>query len=78
VRVRVGRRAGWVPARHLEETAAGRAVVREAYDTTELAIDRGDELEVLERDDESGWLWVRDRDGAEGWVPIRAVSPLTP
>jgi hypothetical protein len=76
VLVRSGRGTGWVPSRHLEKRADGRAVVLVGYDTTELAIDPGDELEVLERDDESGWHMCRASDGAAGWVPTRAVRPL--
>ncbi|HSL97506.1 MAG TPA: alpha-amylase family glycosyl hydrolase [Candidatus Deferrimicrobiaceae bacterium] len=73
VMVRFGRAVGWVPSRHLEERRGKQAVVRHGYDTTELAVDPGDELEVVERDDESGWLWCRSRDGRGGWVPIRSV-----
>jgi len=31
-------------------------------------------LEVVDRDDESGWLWCRSADGREGWVPSRSVE----
>lgn len=63
---------GWIPARHLHVNGdVGVAV--EAYDTTELAASAGETLEVLRRDDESGWLWCRDRSGQEGWVPVSAL-----
>jgi glycosidase len=75
VMVRFGRGTGWVPARHLEERADGRAVVLVGYDTTELAVDPGDELEVVERDDASGWLRCRASDGAEGSIPASVVVP---
>jgi hypothetical protein len=74
VKVRFGRGSGWVPSRHLEDQGGGRAIARTVYDTTELSVDPGDDLEVLERDDESGWLWCRDSDGKEGWVPSKAVT----
>jgi GNAT superfamily N-acetyltransferase len=64
---------GWVPARHLAidgETA----VVVTAYDTTELPTTSGERLDVVARDDLSGWLWCRGGDGREGWVPDRTVS----
>jgi len=64
---------GWVPDRHLRALGDGRAVVERAYDTTELAADPGDDLEVVERDDESGWLRCRDARGAEGWIPVAAA-----
>ena len=66
--------SGWVPARHLSSDA-GAARVLAAYDTTELPTRAGEQLEVLERDDESGWLWCRASDGREGWVPVKTVEP---
>ncbi|MDJ0924319.1 MAG: SH3 domain-containing protein [Acidimicrobiia bacterium] len=41
------------------------------YDTTELPVVAGQEVAVLERDDESGWWWCRTvtGDAVEGWVP---------
>jgi hypothetical protein len=68
--------SGWVPSRHLSADA-GRAVVQTPYDTTELATRSGEILEVIDRDDESGWLWCRSTDGREGWVPSRSVEATT-
>lgn len=65
---------GWVPARHLS-AASGAAVVELAYDTTELAVAPGQEVTVVERDDESGWWWCRADGGAEGWVPVAVFEP---
>jgi hypothetical protein len=67
------RGAGWVPSRYLSGES-GSARVTVAYDTTELAAEVGDVLEVVEPDDESGWLWCRDAAGYEGWVPSRSVA----
>ena len=47
--------SGSVPERHLDQQAAS-AVVTEAYDTTELPTEEGQELEVLREDLASGWL----------------------
>ena len=69
--------SGWVPARHLS-AAAGQAVVQEAYDTTELAIRPGEELEVLVEDQLGGWVWCRSISGAEGWVPAQSVETAEP
>lgn len=66
--------SGWVPARHLSATG-GPATVTTPYGTAELPTDKGDVLEVLEEDAESGWLWCRGARGREGWVPIRTVAP---
>lgn len=64
---------GWVPARHLD-VGDSDGVVVDGYDTTELATSVGEVLSVLERDDESGWLWCRNQDGREGWVPASTVE----
>ena len=69
--------SGWVPSRYLS-TGAGRAVVETPYDTTELATRSGDILEVIDRDDESGWLWCRSSDGRAGWVPSRSIEAIDP
>lgn len=71
--VTAARGSGWVPSRHLSADA-GQAVVQTAYDTTELATRSGEILELVARDDESGWLWCRSADGREGWVPSRTVE----
>jgi len=67
--------AGWVPARHLSQ-ASGPAVVREAYDTTELPTDIGEHLLVKREDLDSGWLWCRSSNGREGWVPVETVEDV--
>ncbi|HEX6285846.1 MAG TPA: SH3 domain-containing protein [Acidimicrobiia bacterium] len=65
---------GWVPSRHLSADA-GTAVVVTPYDTTELSLEAGEVVDVLDRDDESGWWWCRRGDGAQGWVPVSALEP---
>jgi hypothetical protein len=65
--------SGWVPARHLSQPS-GRAVVRTAYDTTELATQVGEVLDVVVEDLVSGWLWCRSSIAREGWVPIKTVE----
>jgi len=64
---------GWVPERFLTEDRPD-AVVRVRYDTTELPADPGDRFTVVQRDDESGWWWCRDRSGAEGWLPAMVLE----
>jgi SH3 domain len=70
-----GRGSGWVPERHLDR-AGSTAVVKAAYDTTELPTREGEELEVIGEDPLSGWMWCRAKNGREGWVPERTLSPL--
>ena len=69
--------AGWVPDRHLD-TSSDPAVVITAYDTTELATTGGEELTLIQRDDPSGWAWVRNAVGQEGWVPLRTIELVPP
>ncbi|WP_221584873.1 SH3 domain-containing protein [Microbacterium sp. G2-8] len=64
---------GWVPERILDG-ARPDAVVREAYDTQELAVRSGDIVRLLHDDAESGWSWCRDALGDEGWIPHRALD----
>lgn len=66
--------SGWIPEHHLDRQDAS-ALVTEAYETTELPTEEGEELEVLQEDLASGWLWCRARSGREGWVPERTLSP---
>jgi len=67
--------SGWVPERYLD-TSSDPAVVIISYDTTELATAAGDELTLIKQDDPSGWAWVRNTAGQEGWVPLRTVEPM--
>lgn len=71
--VTTGSGEGWVPALHLE-IEGSRGVVTEGYDTTELATSVGEILQVLKRDERSGWLWCRNQAGREGWVPRLVVD----
>ena len=48
-----------------------------AYDTTELATTAGEELTLIRQDTPSGWAWVRNRAGQEGWVPLRTLEPVS-
>jgi hypothetical protein len=66
--------SGWVPSRHLS-VETGQTVMVAAYNTTELPTRVGETLDVVARDDESGWLWCRSANGREGWVPSRTLQP---
>ena len=66
---------GWVPARYL--TIIGDEVVVETgYDTKELPTAAGEELEIVVRDDASGWHWCRNHAGDQGWVPADTIEEL--
>lgn len=67
--------SGWVPGRHLSISGTTATVVT-GYDTTELTLATGAEVEVLIDDVESGWSWCRSDAGAEGWVPNRVLGDV--
>jgi hypothetical protein len=69
--------SGWVPERFLTADRP-EAVVEVRYDTTEIAVEPGDEVEVLERDGESGWWWCRATSGDEGWIPVEVLDTGRP
>ena len=64
---------GWVPSRYLSADSGGTTVTTR-YETTELATTAGERLDILERDEESGWQWCRAADGRVGWVPARKLG----
>jgi len=68
--------SGWVPSRHLAVSGGGKAVAARDYDTTELDVDIGVELIVIEADTLSGWLWCRRPGGRCGWLPVTRLDPL--
>ncbi|PQZ53526.1 MULTISPECIES: hypothetical protein [unclassified Microbacterium] len=59
---------GWVPTRHLTNDRPA-AVIRFAYDTTELDATIGDRITVIVDDPHVGQSWCRTPDGREGWLP---------
>jgi Variant SH3 domain len=67
--------SGWVPARHIDAGSVP-AVMLAAYDTTELATAVGELLTALVIDDASGWTWVQNAMGREGWVPSNTIEPI--
>ena len=75
VYVTTGDGAGWIPERYLD-TSCDPAIVSTSYDTTELATAAGEELTLITQDNASGWAWVRNAAGREGWVPLRTVEPM--
>ena len=68
--------SGWVPERYLDTSSSDAAVVTTGYDTTELATTAGEELTLIKQDNPSGWAWVRNAAGREGWVPLATVETM--
>jgi hypothetical protein len=67
--------AGWVPERLLD-ISSDPAVVIVGYDTTELATTAGEELTLIKQDNPSGWAWVRNAAGQQGWVPLSTIESI--
>lgn len=65
--------AGWVPARFIE-IEGDRGTVKVAYDTAELAAAKGQLVEMIHDDPESGWDWCQDAQGTQGWLPHRVLK----
>jgi hypothetical protein len=69
--------SGWVPARYIGPgTGPGNGVMLEPYDTTELTTEAGEMLTVVATDELSGWSWLRNTAGLEGWVPDNSIEPV--
>jgi uncharacterized protein YgiM (DUF1202 family) len=68
-------RSGWVPAVYVDRRDnIGR--LRCDYDAIELTIRVGELLTVHKM--ESGFYWVTDRNGRQGWVPMEHVESYPP
>ncbi|WP_172299287.1 SH3 domain-containing protein [Pseudoruegeria sp. HB172150] len=59
---------GWVPAEVLSTTEPGPGQALHAFDTCELTVSPGDELDIQAR--QLGWALCRSSDGTTGWVPL--------
>jgi len=61
----------WVPEAFLEITA-GVALATTDYDSTELTVASGEEVQVL--GEVAGWAWCKHRDGRKGWLPADQLA----
>jgi hypothetical protein len=59
-------RGSYVPEEILEITGAS-AVVKTAFSARDLSVQHGEQVTALR--EVKGWLWCRNADGAEGWLP---------
>jgi hypothetical protein len=66
-------RSGWTPKAWLVQRGEAWRIDRD-YDSTELTIEVGEELEVTT--EESGFLWVTNTRGESGWVPSENVAEI--
>jgi uncharacterized protein YgiM (DUF1202 family) len=63
----------WVPESYLDITGSNGRVLKD-YDSTELAVVKGEQLTIYEM--ESEWFWCTDSKGRKGWVPMDNVQLL--
>jgi len=64
-------KAGWVPETYLKVQKDNCEVLQD-YNAIELTANIGEEL-VMKKE-ESGWFWVINDQGKEGWIPIKSVK----
>jgi hypothetical protein len=64
-------KAGWVPETYLEIDGDVGTLVRD-YDATELTVNKGDVLRII--DEESEWVQCVTGDGKIGWIPLEKVD----
>ena len=46
-------------------------IMLQDYEATELAVSIGEELKIEK--EESGWVWVTNKEGKKGWVPLENI-----
>ena len=66
-------RSSWLPEAWVR-LEAEHCVLQRDYSAVELNVKPGDVLavELIE----SGWAWVKSRQGAKGWVPLIHTEPV--
>jgi hypothetical protein len=64
-------RSSWVPENFLHREGDITQAARD-YVATELTVNAGQQLELLE--EESGWYWCKTEAGDFGWVPVENVK----
>jgi uncharacterized protein YgiM (DUF1202 family) len=64
-------RGGWVPEKYIKAIGDQGFMICD-YDAAELSVSIGELVTILK--EESGWFWCRNKDGKDGWVPIKHIS----
>jgi hypothetical protein len=62
--------SGWFPEEFVD-VYDGEGVLQRDYDSTELTVQIGETLLIL--DEASEWYWCEKESGERGWVPIECV-----
>ncbi|MFW9896286.1 MAG: SH3 domain-containing protein [Candidatus Thorarchaeota archaeon] len=61
----------WVPGNYLD-IKGGVGIMLLDYEATELEVSIGEEL-IMEVE-ESGWGWMKNKQGRKGWVPLENIK----
>jgi len=61
----------WVPRKYIDIQYNSGKMIQD-YEATELAVTIGEELKIEE--EESGWVWVSNKEGKQGWVPLENIK----
>ena len=61
----------WIPSSYLD-IQGNLGMMLQDYEATELNVSIGEEL-VIEKE-ESGWVWVTNKEGKKGWVPMENIK----
>jgi len=61
----------WVPEAWLE-IHRRHAVLLKPYNSLELKVERGEEIEI--EFEQSGWAWVTNSEKVSGWIPLECIN----
>lgn len=61
----------WVPRNYMD-IQGNTGIMLQDYEATELNVSTGEELKIEK--EESGWVWVSNKEGKQGWVPLDNIK----
>ncbi len=61
----------WVPKNYVE-IHGNSGIMLQDYEARELTVSIGEELKIEK--EESGWIWVSNKEGRKGWVPLENIK----
>ncbi len=61
----------WVPKNYLDIQGSS-GIMLQDYEAKELTVSVGEELKIEK--EESGWVWVSNKEGKKGWVPLENIK----
>ncbi|MHA2037491.1 MAG: SH3 domain-containing protein [Promethearchaeota archaeon] len=64
-------RERWVP-RSFIDIQGNSGVMLQDYEANELTVLIGEELKIEK--EESGWVWVENKEGKKGWIPLDNIK----